>query len=429
MINPHIVRRWAHIVCLSSWAVPFLFLLILAADKLGNVGGYFAKMPSWFVSVSTVLIFAIILVPLLRVTPTSWQQFRFFHRYPPAWIAGVLGVVWIWFFNLKLGVGPAFLLTASKWGAFVAIAALMLALLYVRWLSDSPGAKPAKLSTRASAARFTDITEDWRTFEEWVSSDDAITQSEQDLFGMRDVAGRMAREFREHGFEGRGFSMGLIGPFGSGKTSIINLIKLELADAKDPHVWVCETNCWGFENSTAALHHVLSEIVKTIGEYVDCSGLRGMPEAYRQALSTGNNTWRLLGGLLGAERDPARQLKRLTPILMAANARLLVVLEDLDRNQSPSFNPDDIIGMLYRLKSVEGVSLVLAASSQSRVRMDFAKLCDHIEIVPGMEQEAVLRAFGVIRERCLEGYSFIDPADPVARNNSTAELWSTQPQL
>lgn len=434
MINEHVVRRWIRIVCFSMWGPLTLFAISLTPDRFGRFVVFISKEPLWFTFVCLTLISAFIFVPFLRTTPLTWAQFRFFHRYPPAWVGSVLGVLWIWILHLILDIGPPYLAVTLKWGSIFIVTALALALPYARFVTEfrqSNGAAP-NLQIKLPFSRFSDITGNWQSFSEWVGNDNPITRSEQDLFEMRVIARRMVKLFWEQESAGSGFSAGLVGPLGSGKTSIINLMKRDLADAsaaQKPHVWVCEISCWGFDNSAAALKYVLSEIVKTIGEYVDCSGLRGMPDAYSQALSAGNGGMRILGGLFASERDPGKQLSRLIPILRAVNARLLIVLEDVDRNQSSSFNCDDITAMLFRLKEVKEVSFILAASSKSRVRIDFSKICDHIEVMPRPGQKAILNAFEVVRKHCIEDYHFIDPAKQSSRRNTAIELWTVQSEI
>lgn len=428
-MNWYIVQRWSQVVCFSAWGPLSLFVTSLASDRLASWSGYLAKVPAWFSFSSVAIGLAIIFVPVVRTFPISGQQFRFLLRYPPRWFAGILGVAWILALTSGFGVGPPTVATGWKWGLLVAVVAAAMALAYVKWIPAEvcDRGNPSAVETKTPDAQVRDIAGDWRELEQWVMRDDPIARPEQDRFEMRDVARRMARRFRENGLGQSGVSMGLIGPFGSGKTSIVNLIRQDLEglrDSKEPHVWMCETSCWGFNDSAAALHRILSAVVKTIGEFVDCSVIRKMPDAYGEALAAGSETSHLLGRLIGGERDPAKQLGHLTPILMAANARLLIVLEDIDRNQSPSFNPDDIISTLFRLKSVKGVSFILAASSESRVHLDFAKLCDHIELVPDLRREAILTASLAIREHCFGSYRFLDPERADRRRNSRMELWS-----
>src|SRR5438876_1164955 len=104
-MNRYIVQRWVRVVCLSVWGPILLFLVSPASDKLTNAIGYFGRIPSWFTFISVVLTLGVILVPVLRVIPISWKQFHFFHRYQPVWVAGILGVLWIWFFNSIFGIG------------------------------------------------------------------------------------------------------------------------------------------------------------------------------------------------------------------------------------------------------------------------------------------------------------------------------------
>jgi KAP family P-loop domain len=245
---------------------------------------------------------------------------------------------WVWLLGLKFSIGPPFTLQALRWGSLMVFNAVVISVLYVRWISAAPSrkAKSSDSRSRSLENEFASLAKDWEVLQRWIRTEAAITSPEQDLFDLYGIARRFASNLLQPLGEANQ-SFGLIGPFGSGKTSFINLVSYELKlirKARDPQVWICKLSCWGFDDSTAALQHVLTQAVRTIGEYVDCSGLRGLPEAYRRALSSGRDSWRLLMDLFGRETDPTSQLHRLTPILEAVNARLVIVLEDVDRNRS-----------------------------------------------------------------------------------------------
>ena len=111
---------------------------------------------------------------------------------------------------------------------------------------------------------------------------------------------------------------------------------------------------------------------------MDCSAISELPESYRHLLAGGGGWWASFAKFIG-DSDPQAQLSRLTPILKAMNMRLVLVLEELDRPQGAHFDPQDIEAMLYRIKTVSGVSFMLAGGKNAKYQIAFTKLCDHIE--------------------------------------------------
>jgi hypothetical protein len=89
--------------------------------------------------------------------------------------------------------------------------------------------------------------------------------------------------------------------------------------------------------------------------------------------------------LLFVRRDPIDQFNRLSALLGSVNVRLVFVVEDLDRNDSRTFDIQEVQAFLQQLKDFPNLAFVLTGSVSSSRRIDFAKLCDHIEYLKSID--------------------------------------------
>lgn len=229
----------------------------------------------------------------------------------------------------------------------------------------------------------------------WLRSE---SPAEIDLLGSRQVALRLARFL----LDGQG-SIGIVGPFGSGKSSIVNWLKRyteEFRRPDDPVVWFCDLNCWGFEDSASAIQQVLSSSIKTVSYHRDCFSVRHLPEAYRRTFTAGGDWLRTIIDLTIGTADPMDYFVRLSEILREANARLVIVAEELDRTNSGRFERQEVLALLQRLKSLDRFSFVLTGGWTSKPDIDFEKLCELQEDMRYLEGNDVSKVVQSIRSRC-----------------------------
>ena len=185
----------------------------------------------------------------------------------------------------------------------------------------------------------------------WLMRDSPIKQPKQDLFESHVRSQRIAELITEHDF-GR---IGLIGPWGSGKTTVLNIVDFLLHESKSfqrqyrqrwrrssrgsswrkrwspPRILTCRVGAWGFAKEPA-VKVVLREAVTELSKHLDCLSLRSMPEKYLAAIKGVAPAWIHASFVIASADSPSQQLKRLDPLLEAINARLVVFIEDLDRN-------------------------------------------------------------------------------------------------
>lgn len=171
----------------------------------------------------------------------------------------------------------------------------------------------------------TELPTDFPALREWVFDDREITRPDQDRFGGYPIAKRIARRLKED----ENASIALVGPRGSGKTSIMKMVEYELRG--QPHIRLVHVSLWGFTSAEAAVRGILQELTTELGRQVGGLSVRGLSEQYVRLIGTINGRW---GELLRAVQ-PARTmdqiLDRIEEILEATGLRIVLCIEDLDR--------------------------------------------------------------------------------------------------
>ena len=216
--------------------------------------------------------------------------------------------------------------------------------------------------------------------EEWLQSD---APADHDFLGNHAVSLRL-KCLLESGTQ----SIGIIGPFGAGKTSIVRwLAELVNADsqAQKPRLLVSEHSCWKFESSASSIHAMLADAIAKVERLIDTFYVSSLPESYRQTFSSGGKWLDNISKLMFGQRDPIEQFGRLSALLGNMNARLVFVVEDLDRNDSRTFDIQEVQAFLQQLKDFPNLSFILTGGVSSSRKIDFAKLCDHIEYLKSID--------------------------------------------
>jgi hypothetical protein len=418
------LQRWAYFLLVLGISATSGAMLIRISRSgfLGQAADLFSELPEVFQDIGLILGATILFLLLLKLSPVKRGQLkpRRIFCFPATWLAVFLAYLLVGALDSLRFIGPVG--REGNWWQWGIVTIGWLSLVgMIRCVStstqdsktrDAAGAKTTKSLVRTEV--------DWPTLEEWLRSEEP---TDVDLLNRRPAARRFA-EALLHPLKPR--TLGLAGRWGSGKTTIVRWIQEELERDRidgQPEIWLCYVSCWGFDDSSAAVHSILTSALQTINKRADCFSVINLPDAYRRVLSAGAGWLPRLADALLSQPDPTDQLRKLTPILKAMHARLVIVVEDLDRQRSQKFHPQDILALLHRLKSVDGVSFILTGGPSSESKIDFAKLCDHIEMVPQMDDESIRRLIRTFRDHCLSIDGDINPAASYARGPGETELW------
>jgi hypothetical protein len=212
-----------------------------------------------------------------------------------------------------------------------------------------------------------------------LSSDAPIERGEDDRFGRGRIAERIAAEARRAPAES-GFVIGLSGPWGSGKTSIANLV-VELLE-EDNQTVVVRFNPWMFSGAEDLVTRFFEELTPTIGKKND--KLRKVARriaAYSGALTSAATVIPGVGNtaatvIAAGQQAIAPQLdaptleqrqRRLRKALLALDGRIVALLDDLDRLTDTEIH--DVVRLVKLVGDLPNLTYIL---SFDRVRVEEA---------------------------------------------------------
>jgi len=250
---------------------------------------------------------------------------------------------------------------------------------------------------------------DVKSLSEWLGDEREITDPSQDCF---DFAPRAQRVLNILLQEERS-CVAIIGPYGSGKSSLLNLVETEFRRLQaevpappGPALWFCRISCWGFEKGDSAPEAILRQVVQQLGKRVDCLAVRGLPASYTNGLSKLHSFLELFLNMAGPG-NPTDQLKKLSPLLRAVGARLVIILEDVDRNGA-DFDVHQIEGLLVRLREVKEIAFAISVGENCK--LDFHRLVEHAESLPGVDERTAIEIIDKIRRKFLDDPSIVIPS-------------------
>ncbi|MDW8039657.1 MAG: hypothetical protein RMI90_16690, partial [Thermoguttaceae bacterium] len=173
----------------------------------------------------------------------------------------------------------------------------------------------------------------------------------------------------------------------------------------------------GFETSANCVYELLEGAIRRIHEETDTFPISGLSSVYRRTLFSTGTWWEAIAKLLQLDTDWREQFRRLSELLQRINARLVFVVEDLDRSASPNFHISEVTGLLQQLKEYPHVQFILTAAPQATKEIDFPRLCEHIEHLRPLSIDQVARVVREIREKCLDRQKYsLHPSSLVLDN-------------
>ncbi|WP_211183692.1 P-loop NTPase fold protein [Pseudoalteromonas arctica] len=196
-------------------------------------------------------------------------------------------------------------------------------------------------------------------FQKWFKDDlpvQSTTELEPDLqvYAQR-ITERLLTGGDKEGYERKGAQhIALCGPFGCGKSSIVDSIASELAKSpKQDGIWIqSDISTWGAASGSVA-HVILSHIIDDISQHLDMCAFRALPKHYTEAMKAGGSFFQFASTLLAGPVDIEARFQKLNDVLEATNHKLLITLQDVDRGTGDENEKrlNDIAALLDRLKN------------------------------------------------------------------------------
>lgn len=431
----NIVRRWSTVVTLvvvgSMIGLFLLQPLGSLADRIYDLwslgDAVRLRLPRWQIYASFIVLSVLNSFPmmlLIRLGGLRFRHLRYSFRYPPTWLAAVISA-------LPVGITAhvlfqnraAWALSLSVWiqAYGTLLAGSILAVLFDgRHKTDcekDKGQKNSQLPPGINRDAAQVPTGD--ALMKWIEREAPITCAADDYFGLAAISDRIVRRIGHDRLK----TFGLVGPYGCGKTSLRNLIEGRLKGTK---TWTCRVGGWGLTSSGAA-EYVLECALEHLAVHVECTPISGLPAHYQNALRAAQSPWTgAIGALFGQTNDPIDTLRQIDDVLDAVGARLIIFLEDLERNRSDEKVLSQLSALLDRLRHLKRVSFVLAIGVDSGA--DLTKLCDYIELLPALVPRTIRPIIMEFRNRCHSAFSddiraVDDATDPVFAAHPLSSLF------
>lgn len=218
---------------------------------------------------------------------------------------------------------------------------------------------PKTASDNSIVTDLTKLSEDEQVAKilEWVQEEKP--SSNLDLFGAQAYADKISQRLENAAKDNFSLTQAIIGPFGVGKSTIIQHTINKITESN--HKWVIvKVDAWGASGSNIA-SIILKKVINNLSEHFDMAALRSLPEQYMDSLNAAKQPH--IMAMVAALRDnePAKnKLERLDAFLETVDRRLLIVIEDVDRHDEAEKHCNALASLLDNLRSLKRTSFILA---------------------------------------------------------------------
>ncbi|MCQ8821612.1 KAP family NTPase [Pseudoalteromonas agarivorans] len=216
----------------------------------------------------------------------------------------------------------------------------------------------------------------------------------------------------------------ICGPFGVGKTTAINLAIGKLKSKKEwPKLVHCNVDLWGVE-AESIIQYVLDEVLIALSTEIDMCRFRSLPSHYISAMNAGNTSSKIFAAFMHKPKSPDALLKSLSDVINAANLRLLVTIQDLDRNQKALDSLHVLAGLLDRLEELQGIDYIFAGENRPEFSDTLLRICPiRFDFsVPDLTDDITKLADGLIDENLQKYYKDVLPNSEVKKCPELVDL-------
>ena len=383
------LHRWAD---LSLLTLVSLLLVTIGRPEINDLSKLFCRRSAPWSSATTFLFLALlswtVSLTLIRLGALNAGHFRLrsFLGFPPVWISALAASL-LYFANQDVPFHEPFKIPIRlllPWFGSCLLAPIVGVVIALATNRRGAPRRPPVL-VNAPSDSMENMIRDPEHLLMWLQEEKPVDLPSEDVFGFSVIARRVASILRGEKMR----TVGVVGPFGTGKTSLLNLTEYYLQNSDDTspgigfsgEMILCRVHGWGRIKGSIA-ERVLTIALERLSEAIDCSAIISLPSSYRRAI--GGMHWPggpVLEALLETSHDPVAQLKKLDRILVAAGLRLVILLEDLDRNTADEIIRDEIPSLLDRLRGMTSVSFVLAIGTEHQYSAILIRICDYVEAI------------------------------------------------
>ncbi|MDQ0290008.1 P-loop NTPase fold protein [Oligosphaera ethanolica] len=234
---------------------------------------------------------------------------------------------------------------------------------------------------------------------QWILNETPVPDDGDDKFNFIPTYTRLADTISHIDGNAPPTTIGLVGPYGSGKTSTTHSVET-LTHQKRKDIHFVLVPAWGIAEH-GLTGFVLQRMVSKLEELgIDCLAIRGIPTHYLAAIKVVNDKAGTLAELFCAPTSsPNDVLAKCQHVLEALGIFLVVCIQDAERNGSRK-SLQELAGLLDRFRTMPNVTFIVEANENTHERIDLSRICDYIERMPTMPYQDTKRWLLEFRKAC-----------------------------
>lgn len=214
----------------------------------------------------------------------------------------------------------------------------------------------------------------------WYQNEKPINDLTQDRLNRKPLVQRLydivtSEEYQDM----RGIA--LIGPFGTGKSSVIGMMISKLFENRLNYL-VCKIDTWGAYSSDDQIQkYFIEKIINSLNTITSTTSLNGLPSKYIHSLKGVQSFWLDTIPLFDNYSSPDKQLNRINDILCRLDCKILIVIEDIDRNANGEEIINKIAPLFDFLNSCEHFRLIMSFGEKLNNPSIVNRIFRHLEFV------------------------------------------------
>lgn len=253
----------------------------------------------------------------------------------------------------------------------------------------------------------------------WYQHEKPIKKAEQDRLQRMPLVNRLYNIITNtDANDARGIA--LIGPFGIGKSSLINMAIDTIQKDKKNYI-SCRINSWGsYESEHQIQRNIIEEIISALSKITSTTSLSGLPSKYIHSLKGAQSLWLDALPLFDNHSSPSNQLEKINELLSRINHYVILIIEDIDRNDDAERITSSIASLIDRLNHCGNFRFILSIGENLNKPEVINRICRYKEFLTSNRNDTL-----ALIEECLHSliyHSHIEHKGDIISNITTKQL-------
>ncbi|NQZ07328.1 MAG: hypothetical protein HRT35_09230 [Algicola sp.] len=187
----------------------------------------------------------------------------------------------------------------------------------------------------------------------------------------------------------------LIGPYGAGKSSVLNLVEEHIVQSKYGREWLfVRFNAWGRADESQNVQGlILDSIIDELAKIAAVASIKSIPQHYLAALRDLHSSTKVLSYFMSEGLTETEHLARLDRFLSHLGIKVCVFIEDIDRNKDAYDNCNTIAPLLDKLDHTLNVHFIFAIGYKLQLSAIISRITDYREDLPSLDCTHILKQF------------------------------------